>query len=121
MTLSGGQRQRLAIARTILLDPPILVLDDSMSSVDVATESLIQYALMEASKDRTTLVISHRLSTVRDADLIVMLEHGKIVEYGSHDELMDLKGQYRKVYDLQLTSQVKSDLLRSFPSLTGES
>jgi ATP-binding cassette subfamily B protein len=105
VTLSGGQRQRLAIARTILLDPPILVLDDSTSSVDVGTESLIQHALQEAARDRTTFVIAHRLSTVRNADLILVLDKGTIVERGPHEELIARDGYYRRIHDLQLSPQ----------------
>ena len=105
ITLSGGQRQRLAIARTILLDPPILILDDSTSSVDVGTEYLIQQALAEVVKGRTTFVIAHRLSTVRRADLIVVLDEGRIVERGTHQELLAQEGFYRRIYDLQLRPQ----------------
>ena len=105
ITLSGGQRQRLAIARTILLDPPILILDDSTSSVDVGTEYQIQRALAEVVKGRTTFVIAHRLSTVRRADLILVLEQGVIVERGTHQELLAQGGYYRRIYDLQLRSQ----------------
>ena len=102
ITLSGGQRQRLAIARTILLDPPVLILDDSTSSVDMATEFKLQQALDEVIRGRTTFVIAHRLSTVRRADLILALEDGEIVERGSHDELLELDGFYRSIHDMQL-------------------
>ena len=102
ITLSGGQRQRLAIARTILLDPPVLILDDSTSSVDMATEFKLQQALDEVIRGRTTFVIAHRLSTVRRADLILALEDGEIVERGSHDELIELDGFYRSIHDMQL-------------------
>ena len=95
ITLSGGQRQRLAIARTILLDPPILILDDSTSSVDMATEHQIQEALSQAIKGRTTIVIAHRLSTVRKADLVLVLDQGEIVERGTHDELLSLAARPR--------------------------
>ena len=84
VTLSGGQRQRLAIARTVLLDPPILVLDDATSSVDVETERLIHHAMIAVMQGRTTFVIAHRLSTVRQADLILVLQDGEIVERGTH-------------------------------------
>ena len=103
VTLSGGQRQRLAIARTILLDPPILILDDSTSSVDMGTEYLIQAALAEVIKGRTTFVIAHRLSTVRKADVILVLDAGRIAERGSHAELMEQDGFYRRIHDLQIT------------------
>ena len=102
ITLSGGQRQRLAIARTVLLDPPILILDDSTSSVDMATEYKLHQALDEVIRGRTTFVIAHRLSTVRSADLILALEDGEIVERGAHDELLERNGFYRSIYDLQL-------------------
>ena len=105
ITLSGGQRQRLAIARTLLLDPPILILDDSTSSVDMGTEFKIQQALSEVVKGRTTFVIAHRLSTVREADLILVLEDGEVVERGTHAELVERDGFYRKIYDLQLRPQ----------------
>ena len=105
ITLSGGQRQRLAIARTILLDPPVLILDDSTSSVDMATEFRLQQALDEVIRGRTTFVIAHRLSTVRRADLILALEDGQIVERGTHEELLALDGFYRSIYDLQLRPQ----------------
>ena len=102
ITLSGGQRQRLAIARTILLDPPVLILDDSTSSVDMATEHRLQQALDHVIKGRTTFVIAHRLSTIRSADLILALENGQIVEHGTHNQLLERNGFYRRIYDLQL-------------------
>ncbi|MEE2885242.1 MAG: ABC transporter ATP-binding protein [Chloroflexota bacterium] len=105
VTLSGGQRQRLAIARTVLLDPPILILDDSTSSVDMETEYRIQEALNAVVKNRTTFVIAHRLSTIRQADLILVVEDGEIVERGTHDELMGIGGSYTHIYNAQLKSQ----------------
>ena len=104
-TLSGGQRQRLAIARTALLDPSILVLDDSTSSVDTETEQLIRQALVEVMKGRTTFVIAHRLSTVKNADLILMLRDGEIVQRGTHRELLNQSGPYQEIYELQLRPQ----------------
>ena len=104
-TLSGGQRQRLSIARTILIDPPVLILDDSTSSVDVETERLIHQAMIEVMKGRTTFIIAHRLSSVRQADLILVLKDGEIVEQGNHQELMAKGGNYREIYDLQLRPQ----------------
>ncbi len=105
ITLSGGQKQRVAIARTLLLDPRILVLDDSTSSVDMETEYLIQAALAELLKGRTAFVIAHRIRTVRNADQILVLNEGRIVERGRHDELIGRGGLYREIYDAQLRDQ----------------
>jgi len=105
VTLSGGQRQRLSIARTILLNPPILILDDSTSSVDVETERRIHQAMIAVMQGRTTFVIAHRLSTVRQADLILVLQEGEVVEQGTHRELMAQHGIYRDIYELQLRPQ----------------
>ena len=104
-TLSGGQRQRLSIARSILTDPPVLILDDSTSSVDVETERMIHRAMVNVMKNRTTFVIAHRLSTVREADLIVVLKDGQIAEQGTHEELLAANSFYRDIYDLQLQPQ----------------
>ena len=105
ITLSGGQKQRVSIARTLLLDPKILILDDSTSSVDTQTEFLIQQALAAVMKGRTTLVIAQRLRTVKDADEILVLRDGTIVERGTHEELIAQDGQYREIYDLELRDQ----------------
>ena len=105
VTLSGGQRQRLSIARTILMDPSVLVLDDSTSSVDVETERLIHSAMVQVMKGRTTFVVAHRLSTVRQADQILVLKDGEIEERGTHMELIGLAGIYRDIYELQLRPQ----------------
>ena len=105
VTLSGGQRQRLSIARTVLLDPPVLILDDSTSSVDVETERRIHQAMIAVMQGRTTFVIAHRLSTVRQADLILVLRDGEIVERGTHQALMARRGIYRDIYELQLRPQ----------------
>ena len=104
-TLSGGQRQRMAIARAVILDPPILVLDDSTSSVDANTEDEIKKAMESVMKGRTTFVIANRLSTVHAADKILVMNEGEIVEQGNHQELLNLNGQYKKIYDLQLRPQ----------------
>jgi ABC-type multidrug transport system fused ATPase/permease subunit len=103
VTLSGGQRQRVAIARALLMNPRILILDDSLSSVDTQTEKLIQSALDNLMEGRTTFVIAHRLSTVRRADMILVMDKGQIVERGTHDELLKRGGLYKEIHDLQLT------------------
>jgi len=105
VTLSGGQKQRVAIARTILLDPRILILDDSTSSVDMETEYLIQQALDAVMRDRTTFVVASRLRTVKNADQILVLDNGRIVERGPHKALLAQGGIYTQVYDLQLREQ----------------
>ncbi|MCI0475731.1 MAG: ABC transporter ATP-binding protein/permease [Anaerolineales bacterium] len=105
VTLSGGQRQRIAIARALLMNPRILILDDSTSSVDTQTEYLIQQALAELMQNRTTFVIAQRLSTVKRADQIFVLDGGRIVQRGTHDALLEEGGLYRQVYDLQLKDQ----------------
>jgi ABC-type multidrug transport system fused ATPase/permease subunit len=102
VTLSGGQKQRIAIARTLLLDPRILIFDDSTSSVDSQTEYLIQQALEELMKGRTTFVIAQRLRTVRDADEIIVLDKGNVVQRGTHDELHQQPGLYRNIYELEI-------------------
>ncbi|HEX4208394.1 MAG TPA: ABC transporter ATP-binding protein [Ktedonobacteraceae bacterium] len=105
VTLSGGQKQRVAIARTLLLSPSILVLDDSTSSVDMETEYLIQQALEAVMRGRTTFIVASRLRTVKNADQILVLEQGRIVERGTHESLVKLGGAYSRLYDLQLREQ----------------
>ncbi len=107
VTLSGGQRQRVAIARALLMNPRILILDDSTSSVDTQTEHLIQQALAELMQGRTTFVIAQRLSTVKRADLILVLNGGRIAQRGRHESLLAEGGLYKEIYDLQLKDQEK--------------
>jgi ATP-binding cassette subfamily B protein len=107
VTLSGGQRQRVAIARALLMDPRILILDDSTSSVDTQTEKLIQAALDTLMEGRTTFVIAHRLSTVRRADMILVMDGGAIVEHGTHVQLLARGGLYKEIHDLQLIDHAK--------------
>jgi subfamily B ATP-binding cassette protein MsbA len=103
--LSGGQRQRLAIARAVLIDAPVLILDEATSALDAESEQLVQRAIGNLILDRTTIVIAHRLSTVRRADLIVVMAHGQIIEQGTHAELLARGGQYQKLYELQFADE----------------
>ena len=103
--LSGGQRQRLAIARAVLVNAPVLILDEATSALDAESERLVQRAIANLVRDRTTLVIAHRLSTVRRADAIVVMEAGRIIETGTHSELLSKGGQYRKLYELQFADE----------------
>jgi subfamily B ATP-binding cassette protein MsbA len=99
--LSGGERQRISIARALLKNAPILILDEATSALDSESEKLVQQALSNLIRNRTTFVIAHRLSTIRNADTILVLDHGRIVESGSHDTLMQQDGSYRKFFRLQ--------------------
>ena len=103
--LSGGQRQRLAIARAILVNAPVLILDEATSALDAESERLVQRAIANLVRNRTTIVIAHRLSTVRRADVIVVMEAGRIIETGTHTELLARGGQYRKLYELQFADE----------------
>ncbi|MDQ2746861.1 MAG: ATP-binding cassette domain-containing protein, partial [Acidobacteriota bacterium] len=105
ITLSGGQKQRTAIARAVMRDPRILILDDSLSAVDTYTEEKILGGLRDVRATRTTLIVSHRISTVRDADLICVLDDGRIIERGTHDELIAAGGEYADLYERQLLEE----------------
>jgi subfamily B ATP-binding cassette protein MsbA len=107
--LSGGQRQRLALARALLKDAPILILDEATSALDTESERFIQAALQKVMSNRTTLVIAHRLSTIESADMILVMDHGRIVERGSHRELIAKHGAYARLHSMQFKEHHKSD------------
>ncbi|MDQ3249131.1 MAG: ATP-binding cassette domain-containing protein, partial [Chloroflexota bacterium] len=107
ITLSGGQKQRVAIARTLLKDPRILILDDSTSSVDTETEALIRHALHGLMQGRTTFIIAHRIQSVMNANLILVLSHGRVVQRGTHSELMAQAGLYQRIYEAQTSIENK--------------
>jgi ATP-binding cassette subfamily B protein len=107
VTLSGGQKQRVAIARTLLKNPRILILDDSTSSVDTETEGVIREALQSLMKNRTTFVIAHRIQSIMDADLVLVMDGGKIIQRGRHSDLVNQEGMYRQIYEIQTRIEVE--------------
>lgn len=115
VTLSGGQKQRVALARTLLKNPPILILDDATSSVDTQTESEIREALIGMMKQRTSFIIAHRIQSVMTADIILVMDKGRIVQRGTHDELMMVDGIYRRTYDMQ--ARIEDELERELASV----
>jgi ATP-binding cassette subfamily B protein len=115
VTLSGGQKQRVAIARTIIKNPRILILDDATSSVDLETEADIRTALENLMENRTTFIIAHRIQSVMKADLIVVLDKGRIVQMGTHDDLLKQEGVYQKVFDIQ--TQIEEELEKEIASV----
>ena len=109
LALSGGQRQRIAIARAILKNPRILILDEATSALDTESEKIVQAALEQLMKNRTAVVIAHRLSTIRHADYIVVIDHGKMAEAGTHEELIAQKGLYAKLYAVQFKQEERGE------------
>ena len=103
--LSGGQRQRIAIARAVLTNAPVLILDEATSALDAESERLVQKALANLMQNKTSIVIAHRLSTIRKADKIVVMERGKIIQTGTHSELLEKGGTYKKLYELQFAEE----------------
>jgi ATP-binding cassette subfamily B protein len=115
VTLSGGQKQRVAIARTLLKNPRLLILDDSTSSVDTETEAVIREALQTLMKNRTTFIIAHRIQSIMDADLVLVMDNGRIIQRGSHAELVNQEGMYRKIYEIQ--TRIENELEKEISSV----
>ncbi|MEK4330595.1 ATP-binding cassette domain-containing protein [Paenibacillus sp. FSL R7-0312] len=111
--LSGGQKQRLSIARAMLKNAPILLLDEATAALDNESEKMVQQAIRKLMKDKTTLVIAHRLTTIQNADIILVMENGEIVERGRHEELLAAEGRYSGLYHSQLDEEVASEGLES--------
>jgi ATP-binding cassette subfamily B protein len=120
VTLSGGQKQRMVIARTLLKDPRILILDDATSSVDAETEGAIREALERLMQGCATFIIAHRIQSVMNADLILVLDKGRIVQRGSHDQLLAQEGIYRQIYDLQTRIEIEAEREVASVSQTSE-
>jgi ATP-binding cassette subfamily B protein len=106
VTLSGGQKQRISIARALIANPKILIFDDCLSAVDTETEEIILKNLENATKGKTTIIISHRASSVKNADQIIVLDNGKMIESGTHDELININGYYQDIYNQQLEEKL---------------
>ena len=104
--LSGGQRQRIAIARAVLKDAPLLILDEATSAVDNETEAALQRSIARISKDRTTIIVAHRLSTVRHSNSILVLESGDVIEHGNHEDLLALNGKYASLWSVQMGEKI---------------
>jgi len=102
ITISGGQKQRVSMARALIKNAPILLLDDSLSAVDTQTEEAILHNLSQIMQNKTTIIVSHRISAVRNADKIIVLEDGKIMQHGTHNQLIDIDGYYKELYEKQL-------------------
>ena len=111
MTLSGGQKQRVAIARTLMQDAPVLIFDDSLSAVDAETDAQIRASLHDAKGSATVILISHRVTTLMQADRILVLQNGRVAELGTHEELLALGGIYRETYDIQTAAADRELLL----------
>ncbi|HLV10162.1 MAG TPA: ATP-binding cassette domain-containing protein, partial [Halanaerobiales bacterium] len=111
VSLSGGQKQRLAIARTLIRNCPILIFDDSLSAVDTETDAAIRKALKEESRNATTIIISHRVNTLAEADLIIVLEEGQVVQSGTHQELIKDNGFYKRVWEIQNSGKREEETL----------
>jgi ATP-binding cassette subfamily B protein len=105
ITLSGGQKQRVSIARALIKNAPVLLLDDCLSAVDTETEETILNNLLDYCKDKTTIIVSHRVSSAKNADWIIILDEGKILEQGTHSQLLDLNGYYKELYLKQLSEK----------------